>query len=72
MRKCFWQRWHNRKGRMGHLIKLGVPRRQLLRVSFYDGAWKAAAHPIMHQALSNQRLKQYGLITAQDLASVQS
>lgn len=71
MRKCFWQRWHNRKGRMGHLIRLGVSKRQLLRVSFYDSAWKAAAHPIMHQALSNRRLKQYGLITAQDLASVQ-
>jgi len=47
-----------------YLIRLGVSKRQLLRVSFYDGAWKAAAHPIMHQALSNRRLKQCGLITA--------
>lgn len=71
MRKCFWQRWHNRKGRMKHLIRLGIQNHQLNRVSFYDGAWKSAAHPVMHQALSNHRLRQCGLITAQDLASAQ-
>ena len=71
MRKCLWQRWHNRKGRTKHLIRLGIKTHQLSRVNFYDGAWKAAAHPVMHQALNNQRLKQYGLITAQDFASAQ-
>jgi RNA-directed DNA polymerase len=71
MRKCFWQRWHNRKGRMAQLLKMGISKRGLARVSFHDGAWKAATHPAMHQALNNKRLKQYGLITAQDLASAQ-
>lgn len=71
MGKCFWQRWHNRKGRMAQLLRLGISKRQLARVSFHDGAWKAARHPAMNQALNNNRLRQYGLITAQDLASVQ-
>jgi len=71
MRKCFWQRWHNSKGRMAQLLRLGISKRELARVSFHDGAWKAARHPAMHQALNNNRLMQYGLITAQDLASVQ-
>lgn len=71
MRKCLWQRWHDRRGRMRHLIRLGVKKHQLSRVSFYDGAWKAAAHPVMHQALNNQMLKRCGLVTAQDFASVQ-
>lgn len=71
IRKYFWQRWHNRKGRMARLLKLGVPNRRLKQVSFHDGAWKAAAHPVMHQALSNQYLRRCGLMTAQDLASVQ-
>lgn len=71
MRKCFWQRWHNRVGRIRVLIRLGVSIRGIKRISFYDGAWKAAAHPAMHQALGNRRLLQFGLITAQDLASVQ-
>ncbi|EPM58679.1 Retron-type reverse transcriptase, partial [Pseudomonas syringae pv. actinidiae ICMP 19073] len=44
---------------------------QRWQVSFHDGAWKAARHPAMHQALSNQCLRRYGLVTAQDLASAQ-
>lgn len=71
MRKCFWQRWHNRVGRIRALMKLGVSSWGIKRVSFHDGAWKAAKHPAMHQALSNKCLRRYGLITAQDLASVQ-
>lgn len=71
MRKYFWQRWHNRKGRMARLLKLGISHRRLKQVSFYDGVWKAAAHPAMHQALSNQYLRRCGLKTAQDFASVQ-
>lgn len=71
MRKCFWQRWHSRQGRMAQLRRLGVSKRQLARVSFHEGAWKSARHPAMHQALSNSCLRQYGLITAQDLASAQ-
>ncbi|WOK26441.1 group II intron reverse transcriptase/maturase [Pseudomonas syringae] len=71
MRKCFWQRWHSRRGRMAQLSRLGVSKRGLARVSFHDGAWKAARHPAMHQALSNQCLRRYGLVTAQDLASAQ-
>ncbi|PIN57941.1 group II intron reverse transcriptase/maturase, partial [Pseudomonas syringae pv. actinidiae] len=53
------------------LSRLGVSKRGLARVSFHDGAWKAARHPAMHQALSNQCLRRYGLVTAQDLASAQ-
>nr|WP_245655677.1 group II intron reverse transcriptase/maturase [Pseudomonas japonica] len=71
MRKCFWQRWHNRMGRIKALLRLGVSSRGIKRVSFHDGAWKAAKHPILQQALSNQCLRRFGLITAQDLASVQ-
>lgn len=71
MRKCFWQRWHNRVGRIKALLRLNIPSRGIKRISFYDGAWKAAKHPILQQALSNQCLRRFGLITAQDLASVQ-
>lgn len=71
MRKCFWERWHDRKGRWRQLARLGVSNRSLGRVSFHDGAWKAARHPAMHQALSNVCLRRFGLVTAQDLASAQ-
>lgn len=68
IRKCFWQRWHNRRGRLNTLKRLGVGPGLLGRVDFYAGAWRAARHPVMHKALSNARLRQYHLLTPHDLA----
>ena len=68
MRKCFWQRWHSRRGRIKKLKKLGVSPRLLKRVDFHAGAWRAARHPAMHTALNNKRLRQYRLVTPNDLA----
>ncbi|MEH6580193.1 MAG: group II intron maturase-specific domain-containing protein [Amphritea sp.] len=68
MRKCFWQRWHSRRGRINTLKRLGVKPRQLKRVGFHAGAWRAARHPAMHVGLSNSRLRQYHLVTPNDLA----
>lgn len=69
MRKWFWQRWHNRKGRIKMLRRLALTPRQLRHVSFHAGAWRAARHPGMHQALSNRKLRSYGLLTPNDLAA---
>lgn len=68
MRKFFWQRWHNRRGRLRWLRQLGVGPKQLNRVSFSSGAWRAARHPAMHQGLNNERLRKYGLWTPSDFA----
>lgn len=69
MRKCFWQRWHSREGRMRKLRGLGIASRQLARVSFHDGAWRAARHPVMQQAMSLNMMRRWGLWTPQDFAS---
>lgn len=71
MRKYFWQRWHDRKGRMARLSRLGISKRRLASVSFYDGAWKAAKHPVMNTALNNKCLCRYGMFTAYDFALAQ-
>lgn len=68
IRKCFWQRWHSRKGRIRNLRLLGVSDEQLRRTEFYASAWKASKHPSMHKALSNKMLQRYGLITPDVLA----
>lgn len=68
MRKWFWLRWHNRKGRRNALRRLGLSARQLKRVHFHASAWPAASHPGMQQALNNRRLRSYGLLTPNDLA----
>lgn len=70
MRKWFWQRWHSRQGRLKRLRRLGLSPRQLSRVSFHIGAWPAARQPGMHRALTNRRLRQWGLLTPNDLAAV--
>lgn len=69
MRKCFWQRWRSREGRMRKLRGLGIASRQLARVSFYDGACRAARHPVMQQAMSLNMMCRWGLWTPQDFAS---
>lgn len=70
MRKWFWQRWHNRAGRLNRLRRLGLAGHQLSRVNCHLAAWPAARQPGMHQALSNRCLRRWGLLTPNDLATV--
>jgi len=70
MRKWFWQRWHNRPGRLKALRRLGLSARQVSRVSFYLGAWPASSQPGVHQTLTNRRLRRWGLLTPNDLAAI--
>jgi group II intron reverse transcriptase/maturase len=68
IRKCFWQRWHNARGRRAALTRLGIPPslRDLAHCS--RGAWCMGRHPVMQRALSNRVLKRHGFITPSDLA----
>lgn len=61
MRKCFWQRWHNRAGRYKALKRLGIKGRALGVAGCRRGAWPMATHVVMNQALSNARLNRHGL-----------
>lgn len=71
IRKCFWQRWHSRKGRVRNLMKLGVSYKLLRRTDFYSSAWRAARHPSMHKALNNSTLIRFGLVTPTVLAAAE-
>jgi RNA-directed DNA polymerase len=68
IRKCFWQRWHNARGRRAALTRLGIPpsRRDIAHSS--RGAWRMGRHPVMQEALNNRVLKRHGFITPSDLA----
>ena len=68
MRKCFWQRWHNARGRSAALTRLGIPpqRRDIAHSS--RGAWRMARHAVVQEALSNRVLRKYKLITPSELA----
>lgn len=68
IRCCFWQRWHNSRGRLRHLRELGI-RGKLLQMAYSaKGAWAMAFNGAMHKALSNAVLRRHGLVMPSDLA----
>lgn len=69
IRKCFWERWHDWRGRLRKLRQLGL-RGRLLKVAHSGrGAWRIAASPSLQTALSNAVLRRWGFVTPSDLAS---
>lgn len=69
MRKCFWLRWHNKKGRLKALRRLGATPRQQETANSTRGAWRIAKSPALHRALSNATLRQYGLCVPSELST---
>ena len=70
MRKYFWWRWHNRKGRERKLRSLGVTGRMLQVASSARGAWRIAAARCMQSALTNTVLLTAGFLMPSDLAAM--
>lgn len=69
MRKCFWQRWHNRKGRRNALYRLGVRGRALGVAGTRTGAWPMSINVVVNQALKTKTLNQYGFTLPWELAA---
>jgi group II intron reverse transcriptase/maturase len=69
IRKCFWLRWHGKKGRLKALGRLGL-RGRMLKVAFSSkGAWPIARTGSLHTSLNNQRLRLFGFLMPSDLAA---
>lgn len=69
MRKCFWLRWHDRKGRLNALRRLGATLRQRETAKSSRGAWRIARSPSLHRVLSIATLRRYGLFAPSDLTA---
>jgi RNA-directed DNA polymerase len=70
IRKYFWWRWHDKRGRERKLRGLGV-KGQLLKVaSSVRGAWRIAAARAMQSALTNAVLRTTGFFMPSDLAAM--
>ena len=68
IRKCFWLRWHNQKGRWNALRKLGL-RGRLLKAAFSrKGAWHLSRTGSLQKALNNKLLRSHGFLMPSDLA----
>ena len=70
IRKHFWLRCHNRKGRERKLRGLGVTGSLLKVASSARGAWRVAAALCMQMALSNAILRKTGFLMPSDLAAM--
>jgi RNA-directed DNA polymerase len=70
IRKCFWLRWHGRKGRERNLRRLGLKGKALGVAMSRRGAWGVAAQPELHQALSNSVLRRQGFLFPSTLAAM--
>lgn len=68
IRQCFWLRWHDRRGRLRALRRLGLGGRLLQVAHSTRGAWRVAGSPSLHRALPNALLRRYGLWVPSDLA----
>jgi RNA-directed DNA polymerase len=69
IRNCFWLRWHNVRGRLRALRRLGLKGRQLKVAHSSRGSWPLAASHSLHTALSITRLRRYGFLMPSDLAA---
>jgi group II intron reverse transcriptase/maturase len=61
IRKCFWLRWHSRRGRLRKLRQLGLKGKALGVATSSRGAWRVAKQPELHKAMSNKVLRRYFL-----------
>jgi hypothetical protein len=71
IRKCFWLRWHNARGRQRALRRLGVHPALLHTVHTSRGAWRMAQTPTLCAGLKNATLRRYGFWMPSDLADPQ-
>ncbi len=69
IRCCFWQRWHDRRGRLRNLRALGVSGRLLKVAHSSKGAWGLAATISLQTALSNKLLRRLRFNMPSDLAA---
>lgn len=69
MRKYFWQRWHNRQGRLHALRRLKAKPYHLKQASGSVGTWRLARSPMLQTVLNNARLRRWGLWVPSDFAT---
>jgi group II intron reverse transcriptase/maturase len=69
MRKYFWQRWHNKRGRMNALKRLGAKPYHQRQASVSVGDWRMARCHLLQTLLNNARLKRWGLWVPSDLVT---
>jgi RNA-directed DNA polymerase len=66
LRMCIWKHWKTPKNRAKNLIKLGIPKWAARRTSYAKGFARVCRSSDISQAINNERLAQFGLISMLD------
>ncbi len=69
IRNGFWLRWHDWRGRLKALRRLGLRGRPLKVTQSSKGAWPLARSPSLQTALNNRFLRRHGFLMPSDLAA---
>jgi group II intron reverse transcriptase/maturase len=69
IRCCFWQRWHDWRGRKRHLRALGARGAALKTAHTSEGAWRVAKSPTVQRALNNSLLRRWKFLMPSDLGA---
>jgi group II intron reverse transcriptase/maturase len=70
IRRCFWKRWHDWRGRLRRLVALGLKGALLQVVHSSKGAWHLARTGSLQKALNNKILRKHGFLMPSDLAAL--
>ena len=63
---CIWKQWKTPKNRAKNLIKLGLPEWVAWRTAYINGYARVCRCWDIQQAINNERLAQFGLISMLD------
>ena len=63
IRMCIWKAWKLPKTRIKNLIRCGINKYDASRWGYIKGFWRVSSSPIMHLAVSSQRLREAGYPT---------
>ena len=68
IRLCYWKRWRYRRTQIRELLKLGVPRSVAVPICMTNiGPWRMARSLATTSGLTNQYLKDLGLVSVKEL-----
>ena len=66
LRMCIWKQWKTPQNRAKNLMKLGLPKWAARRTAYIKGYARVCSSWDVHQAISNERLAAFGLISMSD------
>jgi RNA-directed DNA polymerase len=68
IRLCYWKRWRYRRTKIRELLKLGVPKSVAVPVNMSNkGPWRMSRSLATTSGLTNQYLKDLGLVSVKEL-----